>query len=447
MIILLSTVALLVGLGVGFFLGKKSETLRSQQQISEIKKVCDERISTINSDFESRISFMRTEHDRAMQQMRDDQQQRRDGEISLLEKKFEESIGKVEAQMKNAADEMLRDRQKEFADSSNRNIGLIIDPLRQKIDNMKKAMTESTLSQTNISAQMKAGIESMMRVSESAMKSADELARVFRQGSKVQGDWGEAVLSELLESQGLTPGVHYDLQSSLRDATGNTVRTETGSTLRPDVILHLDSSRDVIIDSKVSMSAFIDYVNADDEPHRIAALNAHVESLRKHVRELASKDYSSYIQPPKVRMNYVIMFVPNTGALWTALRHQPDLWRKAMEKNVYIADEQTLFAALKIVSMTWTQIAQERNHEKVYALADEMLDRVGQFVKKHQALGKALDNARKAFDESDRKLQPQGQSILTTCAKLQKLGARQSERNPLPQIDVISETDEENLLS
>ena len=143
-------------------------------------------------------------------------------------------------------------------------------------------------------------------------------------------------------------------------------------------------------------------------------------------------------------MDYVIMFVPNTGALWTAVNAQPDLWRNAMEKNVYIADEQTLFAALRIINMTWTQIAQAQNHEKVYELASEMMDRVGQFMDRYKAIGKALENAGKAYEAADKKLQPSGQSIIQTCAKLQKLGAKQSSKNPIPQLqDYDADSDPE----
>jgi DNA recombination protein RmuC len=126
--------------------------------------------------------------------------------------------------------------------------------------------------------------------------------------------------------------------------------------------------------------------------------------------------------------------VPHSAALWTALNAQPDLWRNAMAQNVFIADEQTLFAALRIINLTWTQIAQAQNHEKVYALANELLDRVGQFMKKYEDIGNALERAAKAYEDGGRKLAPTGQSILTTCAKLQKLGAKQSDKNPLPQI-------------
>ena len=285
-----------------------------------------------------------------------------------------------------------------------------------------------------MSSVMKANLENMMRHSEAAKQSADELARVFKHRSKVQGDWGERVLDELLESQGLTRGRHYDIQTTIRDASGNTVKSDSGSIMRPDVVLHLDNNREIIIDSKVSLTAFMDYVNAETEEERQQFLKAHVDSIQKHVKELSTKDYSSYIQPPKVKMDYVIMFVPHTGALWSALNAQPDLWRKAMESNVFIADEQTLFAALRIVSLTWRQIAQAENHEKVYALANEIIERVAMFMEKYNAIGKAIDNAAAAFEDGKKKLVPGGQSILNSCAKLEKLGAKQSKKHPLPQI-------------
>lgn len=355
--------------------------------------------------------------------------------LAAQEARFQETLQRVTLELKSATDEMLKQRQQEFSQSSTQNLGQIVTPLKETIEAMRKAMDNTNLKHTELSSAMKEQIQMLMRQTESARLSAEELARVFKHGSKVQGDWGETVLCELLDAHGLTCGRHYDTQTTLRDAQGNVLKTEQGSMLRPDVVLHLDGKREVIIDSKVSLTAFMDYVNAETEEERQRYLKAHVDSLQKHVKELSTKDYSSYICPPKVRMDYVIMFVPHSGALWTALNAQPDMWRRAMEKNVFIADEQTLFAALRIVSLTWTQIAQAENHEKVYTLANEMLDRVGQFMKKYQAMGKALENAQKAYEDGEKKLLPSGQSILQTCAKLQKLGAKQSTTNPLPQIN------------
>ena len=367
------------------------------------------------------------------------QEKRHAEAMAAQQQRFDEIMAKVAAQVKSATDDMLKQRQKEFAETSNTNLGQIVNPLRETIEKMKQAMNENTLKQTSMSTEMRTNIEHMMRQSAAAQRSAEELTRVFKHGTKVQGDWGETVLDELLEAQGLTRGIHYDTQAVIRDAGGQVIKTEEGSLMRPDVILHLDQRREVIIDSKVSLTAFIDYVNAETEDARQQYLKAHIDSLQKHVKELSVKDYSSYIRPPKVRMYYVIMFVPHTGALWTALNAQPDLWRRAMDKNVFIADEQTLFAALRIINLTWTQIAQAQNHEKVYALANEMIDRVGQFMKKYQAIGKALDSAAKAYEDGEKKLLPSGQSILQTCNKLVKLGAKQSDKNPLPQLVDVDE--------
>lgn len=355
--------------------------------------------------------------------------------LSAQQTKFDETIAKVTAQMQTATQDMLKQRQEEFAQSSSTSLGQIVNPLKETIDKMKQAMDNNTLKQTQLGGEIKAQAENMVRQSEAARTSAEELTRVFRHAGRVQGEWGEIILDELLESQGLTRGIHYDIQTSIRDAAGNVVRSSDDKSMRPDVILHLDQKRDVIIDSKVSLTAFMDYVNSDNDAERQKYLKAHVDSIRKHANELAAKDYSSYIQPPKVRMNYVIMFVPNTGALWTAVNAQPDLWRMAMEKNVYIADEQTLFAALRIISLTWTQIAQEQNHEEVYNLANEIMDRVGQFMDRYKNIGAALEKATKAYEEGGKKLEPSGQSILQTCGKLQKLGAKQSAKHPLPELN------------
>jgi DNA recombination protein RmuC len=363
--------------------------------------------------------------------------------LTAQQAKFDETIAKVTAQMRDATDEMLKKRQEEFSASSNTSLGQIVNPLKETIDKMKEAMKENTIKQTEIGGEIKTQALNMMRQSEAAKNSADELTRVFRHAGRVQGNWGEIILDELLESQGLTKGVHYDIQSSIRDSAGDVVRNVDDHGMRPDVILHLDQKRDVIIDSKVSLTAFMDYVNAEDEADRQRYLKAHVDSIRKHVKELSTKDYSSYVKPPKVRMDYVIMFVPNTGALWTAISAQPDLWRNAMDSNVYIADEQTLFAALRIINLTWTQITQAQNHEKVFELANELMDRVGQFMGRYKNMGDALSKALKAYEDGEKKLQPGGQSILQTCGKLQKLGAKQSSKNPLPQLDDESETGEE----
>ena len=435
--VVISIVCALLGGAIGFFLarGGRHALLTRIEVLQSRLEDAVRQAGEARSEAERHCSMLLAEKEKACNEAMQSQEKRHGEAMAALQARFDETMQKVTAQVRSATDDMLKQRQKEFAESSNANLGQIVNPLKETIDKMKKAMDDSTLKQTAMSSEMKVTVENMMRQSEAARKSADELARVFKHGTKVQGDWGETVLSELLESQGLTPGIHYDIQPVIRDASGNVVKSDAGNMMRPDIILHLDTRREVVIDSKVSLTAFMDYVNAGNDDDRQRFLKAHIDSIRKHVKELSAKDYSSYIRPPKVRMDYVIMFIPHSGALWAAMNVQPDLWRKAMEQNVFIADEQTLFAALRIINLTWTQIAQAQNHEKVYDLANEMLDRVGQFMKKYQAIGKSLDAAVKSYEEAGRKLSPSGQSILQTCAKLEKLGARQSDRNPLPQLD------------
>ena len=405
----------------------KMQVENLQTQLEKTKTDFEERIAQVKADSKELLATQERNHEQA---------------LKAQQARFDETMAKVSAQVKIATDDMLKQRQKEFAESSNTNLGQIVTPLRETIEKMKQTMSESTLKQTELSAAMKENLENMMKHSAEAKQSADELARVFKHKSKVQGNWGERVLEELLDSQGLQCGIHYERECVIRDAAGNVVKTDTGGNLRPDVILHLDTMREVIIDSKVSLTAFMDYVNAETDDARQEALKLHIDSIQKHVKELSKKDYSSYIQAPKQKMDYVIMFVPHTGALWTALNAQPDLWRKAMEMNVFIADEQTLFAALRMINLTWTQIKQAENHKEVYRLANEMVKRVGMFLKNYEAVGKALKNACGAYEDGEKKLQDKGQSIVVTCNQLEALGAKQNASYPIPKVNEIEASNE-----
>ena len=402
-----------------------------QKQIEDTKREGKELVETVKAEAEKRAKeSLEAQELRHTQALRSQQE------------RFDETMEKVSAQVKTATEEMLKQRQKEFSESSNANLGQIVTPLRETIEKMKQTMNDNTLKHTELSAAMKENLENMLKHSEAAKQSADELARVLKHKSKVQGNWGERVLEELLDAQGLQCGIHYERECVIRDAVGNVVKTDAGGNLRPDVILHLDNSREVIIDSKVSLTAFMDYINAETEELRQDYLKQHIESIQKHVKELSKKDYSSYIKPPKLKMDYVIMFMPHTGALWTALNAQPDLWRKAMEMNVFIADEQTLFAALRMINLTWTQIKQAENHQEVYKLANEMIKRVGIFLKNYEVMGKALKNACDAYEDGEKKLLDKGQSIVVTCNQLEALGAKQNASYPIPKVNASDVSNE-----
>lgn len=340
-----------------------------------------------------------------------------------LDKRFKVAMENLKNEVEVKTGDMLKARQEEFSKKSNQDIEQILKPLKERIGELKEEMAKGNKEQIDLKGEMRKQVEEMLKHSDAARKSAEDLANAFMYGSKVQGDWGETILEELLTSQGLTEGINFDTQYVVRDEDGRVIKTDGENSMRLDVILHLGNDREVIIDSKVSLKSYVDYVNAQTEEDKKKFLKEHVDSIKKHVKELANKDYSSYIKSPKVSAGFVMMFVPNAGALWAALRAEPSLWRWAADLNVYIADEQSLYGALRIVDMTWVQIKQAESHRKVFDLADEMIKRVGDYVVRYNAIGDALKKAAEAYRAGGIKLSPEGKGIITTARQLVDLGA------------------------
>lgn len=384
-----------------------NETYRNQiESLKESHRTAIEEIQQHNKEINSRV-----------------EQQYKDA-MEALRKQFDETSGKMSEQLRTTTEEMLKQRQEEFSLSSGEKIGRILEPLASSIKEMKETVDKNSNIHTELGGKLDHGLSNLLSHTVAAQASADKLADALRGNSRVQGEWGETILNSLLESQGLKEGVHFETQVMMKDASGNIVKDSNGNAKKPDVILHLDHNRDVVIDSKVSLKSYMDYLEAETEEKRNAALNSHIASIQNHVEELVRKDYSSSIKLPRVSVDYVIMFVPNTSALLLATSTKPDLWRKAMERNVYIADEQTLYAALKIVSLTWKQIVQAQSQQKVFALADEMLSRVRKFMKSYTDIGSSLKSLTDDYNSGMAKLREDGQSIPQTCRKLINLGAK-----------------------
>ena len=413
-------IAFIVGFAAGIgtallLLLQKNQGLKTQLAVVEAERAHDSRV----------YRDTMAEKERLFNETLQRQQQHSRESLDALQARFDETVGKLKAEMASITSDMLRRRQEEFAGVASENMTRILEPLNLNLKQMREAVAENTSSHVRLGGALANNLQLVMQHSDAARQSAERLAEALRGGGKVQGDWGEVVLTELLEAHGLKEGIHFDTQVTLSQDRGVAATSgENMSRKRPDVVLNLDRDRVVIIDAKVSLTSFIDYVNAESEEMRTIALKKHIESLEKHVKELASKNYSSYVSPPKKSVNYVIMFVPTMAALYVATNAKSDLWRKAMDQGVYIADEQTLHAALKIIDLTWRQIAQAENHEKVYRLADEMLDRVAKFMEKFSEIGTRLKGVEKVYDEAFAKLKESGPGIPSTCRKLVEMGAR-----------------------
>ena len=429
----------------------QSKTAEHEKTISAIKEHHEKEVNTLKASFdESRENWMserrtidannqkllqakETEHKAVMAA----QEKRHDEAVKSMKQTFAETIDHLKANLKAATEDMLKMRQAEFTDINKQNMQSIVDPLNETIAKMKQAMDGYSKEQNEFSGSMKTSIQAIIQQTETARQSAIELTTALKHDTKMQGDYGEAILDEILSKQGFTEGIHYELQYVMKDEAGRELKGDDGKGLRPDVLFHIDTVRDVIIDSKVNLTDFINFANAETPDERKMHLERHVKSIESQVKLLSQKNYFKYHKKTNTRMDYVIMFVPISAAWWEALRYKPSLWREAMDSNVYIADEQTLFAALRIIKLTWTQIAQVKSQKEIFDLVNQMIDRVGQFMKSYKAIGEAIGKAQDAYDKGYEKLTPGGQSILTTTANLLKLGGRDSKTNPVAKfIDV-----------
>lgn len=417
-----------------------AEAVRLEKDLEHLqsdKKELETELTAVRERIPDQIAQAVAQAEKAKDAVIEAREQAHADAMATLKENFTATMEQMKAQVKADTDALLKQRQQEFKESGTEAIGHLLEPFKTRLEDLRKEMSDNSDQHKTSREAIKTDVDNLMKFTAKVSTSAEHLAAAFKYGNKIQGTWGETILEELLSSQGLTKGIHFDVQPTISGAD---------STLRPDVIIHLDRRREVIVDAKVSLSAYVNYVNAATEEDRQRYLKAHIDSIKTHVKELVKKDYASYIKPPKVSAGYVIMFVPNMGALWAALNAEPDLWRRAAEQNVYIADEQSLYGAIRIVQLTWTQVQQAENHEKVFELADEMIGRVDRFLESYESIGKAINSLGKAYEEGHKKLEPGGQSIKTTAVKLVKMGARKGKfiDSTMLDIDQIPQLEEQD---
>lgn len=365
----------------------------------------------------------------------EDLDSRHDKAIAAERERYEQALTTMKEQLTNATNEMLKQRQAELQQANSANMKQIVDPLKETIQKMETAIKENKSTQETSTAAIKEKIATLVSTTMKVSDSADRLSNALTAENKIQGNWGEQKIEALLNAIGLEPGVEYDAQEYLRDASGKIiVSDETAHRMQPDIILHLDETRDLIIDSKVSLNAFIDYTNAETEQDKELALSAHLRSVKNHVKELSKKNYAAYVKAPRKSVDFVMMFVPVDAALQLALASDQTLWREAMNQGVFIVGEQNLYAALRAVQVTWTSIKQNANNKAICDTAAELVNRVGDLLERVQNMGDKLQAVNKAYGAVYEKAK-RGQSVLGSAQKLVKLGAKASNVHALPPED------------
>lgn len=366
----------------------------------------------------------------------EDLDSRHEKAIAAERERYEQALTTMKEQLTNATNEMLKQRQAELQQANSANMKQIVDPLKETIQKMETAIKENKSTQETSTAAIKEKIATLVSTTMKVSDSADRLSNALTAENKIQGNWGEQKIEALLNAIGLEPGVEYDAQEYLRDASGKIIVSdeETAHRMQPDIILHLDETRDLIIDSKVSLNAFIDYTNAETEQDKELALSAHLRSVKSHVKELSKKNYAAYVKAPRKSVDFVMMFVPVDAALQLALASDQTLWREAMNQGVFIVGEQNLYAALRAVQVTWTSIKQNANNKAICDTAAELVNRVGDLLERVQNMGDKLQAVNKAYGAVYEKAK-RGQSVLGSAQKLVKLGAKASNVHALPPED------------
>ena len=246
----------------------------------------------------------------------------------------------------------------------------------------------------------------------------ERVEKIHSGNSKVQGDWGEMLLETILDNSNLVRGVHYQTQYNVKDAEGNN--------LRPDVVLFLPAGKQIVIDSKVSLTAYVNYAAAEIEAERRAALAAHVASVRQHVNELGRKEYQRLMQSP----DFVIMFVPNEPAFLAAMQADGAIWGDAYDKKVIVSSPTNLFALLKLVDDLWRRDEQSRNQEKIIKYGVALYEQLVAFTSALEGVGLELDQAKARYDEAFKRLHTGNNNIVRNGERLRRLGLPTSKRQP-----------------
>lgn len=387
----------------------------------------------------SRVTHLEAEnkslHAKAESQTRELElvRQQMDEESKHREAQFQEQLRTAREQLQNMTQQLMETTATKLKASNTETMSDITQPLKEAISNMQKAINDNQKESAAHSASFREQMLQMMQQTQQLGEKAESLTNVLRRDNKVSGNMGEIILGDLLASQGLTEGTHYEVQARLRDELGRPLKNdETGREMQPDVILHYPQGQDAIIDSKVSLVAYEKYVNSEAPEDKERYLQDHIKSVRNHVNELARKDYSKYIKNGRDAIDFVIMFVPFESSLQLALANDPTLWREAFEKKVFVTGEQNLLGILHMIHIAWVQNQQAENQEKVFGLAEQLLDRLGDFVQRYNDLGIKLQAVQKAYDNTNNKLITGRQSVVQKGQELIALGAKENVNRKIP---------------
>ncbi|MBR2964911.1 MAG: DNA recombination protein RmuC [Lentisphaeria bacterium] len=348
-----------------------------------------------------------------------------------MEKVTKERTEHLRQEFKVLSETILKERTENLQTANREQLGAILAPLREQLAVYKKSMDDVRENGVKLNESLKHQYESMVRMTEKIGTDANNLANALKGQNKTQGDWGEMILETILRNSGLVKGVHYRTQDTIRDDSGKTVKSASDHIMRPDVIVNYPDGKAVIIDSKVSLTAYTDYVAADDPKKREDALQRHIRSVQAHVDELVKKDYSAYLRKGD-SVDFVVMFIPNDPSYQAALQGDSGLWNRAFEQRILIVNPFNLMTLLYIIKVAWNRMAQERNQQEIVKTAETLLARVQRFFAVFDDVGRQLESTGKKYEAAVKALSGR-QGLLGSAEKLKALGVPAKKDQKIPE--------------
>ncbi len=331
-----------------------------------------------------------------------------------------------EQNFKELASAILDEKTKIFKENSEQRLGEILAPFKANLDDLQKKIDDCYTNEVSEVKSLRSSLKELTELNTTISREARELTEALRGNSKVQGDWGEMILRQILEKSGLEEGVNFTVQATTNE-DGSKIVGEENNLLRPDVIFHLPEGKHIVIDSKVSLTAYVNYVNATSEEERHKALTAHLQSVVGHVKELTGKQYQRYV---KDAADFVMMFIPNEGAYMAAMNADPDLWDRAYQQHVVVLSPTHLISVLKLMYQLWTRDKQTKNALKIAEETGKLYDKLCGFVESFSEVGNALQKASKSYDKAYGQLSSGPGNVLKKADDIKALGIKTAKQLP-----------------
>lgn len=436
---LLIIILVFIALLIGFFIGKSlfkassnSEKIISEEKINSLNREIDNHkqlFSEQKKSFENQIQQLNTEKEKLLGEKQSllVSLSRKETEYNNLLQKNKEQKQEVEElqtkftkEFENLANKILEEKSSKFTEQNKENIKNILNPLQEKIQLFEKKVEDSQKENIGIHASLKEQLLHLQNQNLKITQEAENLTKALKGDSKMQGNWGELVLERVLEKSGLEKDREYFVQQSFTN--------EEGRRIMPDVVIHLPDNKKMIIDSKVSLTAYERFANEQDETLQQSHLKEHVASIKRHIEQLSEKKYQDIYRMESP--DFILLFIPIEPAFALALNFDNSLYNKAFEKNIVIVTPTTLLATLRTIDSMWTNQKQQENAFEIARVAGTLYDKFEGFVNDLIKIGKKMDEAKVEYSGAMNKLVEGRGNVITTIEKLKKMGAKTQKSLP-----------------